>query len=95
MRIGIEKRETCISRTIEGKEVLTSVEYYVYRSYLFGLFRRYLWFSCPYGVKIAYEVRFEYTRRKGASSFRDEKCAIGVVEEIREHPEKFVRYVKK
>ena len=94
MRIGIEKRETCISRTIEGKEVLTNVEYYVYRSYLFGLFKRYLWFSCPYGVRIAHEVRFKYVWRKSASSFRDEKCAMEVVEEIMEKPDKFVRYVK-
>lgn len=96
MKFGIEKYERCISRTIDGKKVLSNVEYYIYRSYFFGLIRRYLWLSCPHGVRIAYEVRFKYVWRKSfdASSFMNETDAMEVLSVIREHPEKFVRYVK-
>ena len=96
MKFGIEKYERCISRTIEGKKVLSNVEYYIYRSYFFGLIRRYLWLSCPHGVRIAHEVRFKYVWRKSfdASSFMNETDAMEVLSVIREYPEKFVRYVK-
>lgn len=96
MKFGIEKYERCISRTIEGKKVLSNVKYYIYRSYFFGLIRRYLWLSCPQGCRIAYEVRFKYVWCKsfGASAFMSETDAMEVLNVIREHPEKFVRYVK-
>ncbi len=96
MKFGIEKYERCISRTIEGKKVLSNVEYYIYRSYFFGLIRRYLWFSCMQGCRIAHEVRFQYVWCKsfGATAFMSETDAMEVLNVIREHPDKFVRYVK-
>lgn len=92
MTFKVHKEKEVLKTTIKGKVLTQKTSYYVYRSILFGLVRLYLCISPDYdnGNKMEYEVI--YTPQEYASKFSKEEAEM-LVRDLKNNPDKFVRYL--
>ena len=91
MKFKISKNEIVESTNILGKPLKVRVEYRVYRSFFFGLFRMYVKiFSCYLNDwKESNIVAVEYTNKTEATVFCSEEDAKELIKQINENPDKF------
>lgn len=92
MTFKVHKEKKVLKTTIKGKVLTQGTYYYVYRSVLFGLGRLYLHISPDYhnGNKMEYEV--SYTPQEYASKFSKDEAEM-LVRDLKNNPDKFVRYL--
>ena len=93
MTFKVHEEKKVLKTSIKGKVLTQKTSYYVYRSILFGLARLYLRISPNYyhnGNEAEYGVN--YTTKKNASKFSREEAEM-LVRDLKNNPDKFVRYL--
>ena len=98
MKFKIE-RVTRVSQTnIFGRPIEEETKYYIYRSFLFGLRKKYLWFERKSFFEDPEDNRyyvFYFNNRRNATSFSTEEDAQKMLNDIYNYPDDFIRILDK
>jgi hypothetical protein len=92
MTFKVHKERKVLKTTIKGKVLTQSTCYYVFRSVFFGLGRLYLRLSPDYYHGHETEYGVNYTIKEDASKFSKEEAEM-LVRDLKNNPDKFVRYL--
>lgn len=84
--IGIYKYKV---KNILGNIAETTEEYYIYKYWFWGLFKRPLKFSIKNGWQIAYQVDVSYSEF-GYTAFDNEYQCKQLIQDIKENPNKYI-----